>query len=70
MAVPVSSVAEIGGGLGHDARDGVRVGRIDWVCVLVGVHNHVEGEHDGGPPVHPSCEEARRVICDEEGHGS
>ena len=32
----------------REARDGVRVGRVDWVRIFVGNHNHVEGAHVGG----------------------
>ena len=55
-SVGVSSVADldggVGGDVGRDACDGVRVGRVDWVRVHVGNHDHVEGEPVGGKLVH------------------
>ena len=58
-----------GDGVGRDACDGVRVGRVDWVRVLNGIHNQVKGEHVGLPLFYFGCEEARYAISDGEGYG-
>ena len=52
----------VGGEIGRGARDGVRAGRVEWVRVHVGNHNHVEDEHVGGELVHSHSPKRARSL--------